>query len=80
MFIRVVIFLSINLKLVILSPKPLHFQTFSNPKSKTLLGGSWVVISGAISPVIWVISKVTLLITPLTTTHEPPSKLQSLNP
>ena len=38
-----------------------------------LLGGSWVVISGVISPLIWVISIVTLLITPLMTTHEPPS-------
>ena len=34
----------------------------------TLLGGSWVVISGLISPLKWVISIVTLLITP-----EPPS-------
>ena len=33
----------------------------------TLLGGSWVVISGVISPL-------TLLITRLITTHEPPSK------
>ena len=32
----------------------------------TLLGGSWVVISGVISVLIWVISIVTLLITPLT--------------
>ena len=38
-----------------------------------LLGGSWVVISGVISPLIWVINTVTLLITPLITTHEPPS-------
>ena len=38
-----------------------------------LLGGSWVVISGVISPLIWAIIKVTLLITPLITTHEPPS-------
>ena len=37
----------------------------------TLLGGSWVVISGAISPLICI---VTLLITPFITTHEPPSK------
>ena len=29
-----------------------------------LLGGSWAVISGVISPLIWVISIVTLLITP----------------
>ena len=33
------------------------------------------MISGAISPLIWVISIVTLLITLLTTTHEPPSNL-----
>ena len=32
-----------------------------------------VVISGVISPLIWVISIVTLLITLLNTTHEPPS-------
>ena len=39
----------------------------------SLLGGSWVVISGVISPLIGVISIVTLLITPLITTREPPS-------
>ena len=38
-----------------------------------LLGGSWVVISGVIGPLIWVIVIVTLLITLLITTHEPPS-------
>ena len=32
-----------------------------------------MVISGVISPLIWVIVMVTLLITPLITTHEPPS-------
>ena len=37
-----------------------------------LLGGSWVVIGGVISPLIWVITIVTLLITPLIA-HEPPS-------
>ena len=36
-----------------------------------LLGGSWVVISGAISPLSKVISIVTLRITLLITTHEP---------
>ena len=36
------------------------------------LGGSWVVLSGVISPLIWVIRTVTLLITPFITTHEPP--------
>ena len=39
-----------------------------------VLGGSWVVISRALSPLIWVITIVTLLITPLIiTTHEPPN-------
>ena len=35
-----------------------------------------MAISGAISPLIWVIIIVTLLITPLITTHEPPSGVQ----
>ena len=39
-----------------------------------LLGGSWVVISGDLSPLIWVINTVTLLITPFIATHEPPSR------
>ena len=38
-----------------------------------LLGGSWEVIGGVISPLIWV-SIVTALITLLITTHEPPSR------
>ena len=42
------------------------------PSLGRLLGGSWVVISRVISPLIGVII-VTLLITPLITTHEPPS-------
>ena len=39
---------------------------------------SWVVKSGVVSPLIWVIGIVTPLIPPLVTTHEPPSitKLQ----
>ena len=37
--------------------------------------GSRVVISGIISPLIWVISIVILLITLLITTHEPPSRV-----
>ena len=44
---------------------------------KHVLGGSWVVISGVRSPLIWVISIVTLLRTLLITTHEPPSKRRS---
>ena len=39
----------------------------------TLLGGSWAVISRVISPLIAI---VTLLTTPLITTHEPPSRPQ----
>ena len=38
-----------------------------------LLGGSWVVICGIISRVSIVISHIRGLVTPLTTTHEPPS-------
>ena len=41
----------------------------------TLLGGSGVVISGVICPLIWVITIVTLLTTPLITTPEPPSRV-----
>ena len=41
--------------------------------SASLLGGSWVVITGVMSPLIWVITIVSLIITPLITTHEPPS-------
>ena len=67
-----------------LVPEPETSQAL-NPelcKPWTLLGGSWVVISGVISPLIWAITIVTLLISPLITTHEPPSKpckLRSLN-
>ena len=43
-----------------------------------LLGGSWVAISGATSPLTWVISIVTLLITTLITTHEPPSRSEKV--
>ena len=45
-----------------------------------LLGGSGVVISGVINPLIWVISIVALLITLLITTHEPPSRPSTLYP
>ena len=41
--------------------------------SYSLLRGSWVVISGAISRVTIVITQIRRLITPLITTHEPPS-------
>ena len=40
-----------------------------------LLGGSWVVISGVITPLIGLITIVTLLITPLIATHETPSRV-----
>ena len=39
-----------------------------------MLGGSWVVISGVISKVTIVITHIRGLITPLISTHEPPSK------
>ena len=41
-----------------------------------LLGGSWVVISGATLRVTIVITHVKGLITLLMTTHEPPSRVQ----
>ena len=43
-------------------------------RAPTVLGGSWVVINGVNIPLIWLIITVTLLITPLITTHEPPSR------
>ena len=39
-----------------------------------LLGGSWLVISGVISRITILITHIRGLITPLRTTHEPPSK------
>ena len=39
-------------------------------RALSLLGSSWIVIGGVICPLIWVIIIVTLLITPLITTHE----------
>ena len=47
-------------------------RKWASTKQRTL-GGSWVGISGVISPLIWVITIVTFLITPLMTPHEPPS-------
>ena len=40
----------------------------------TLLGGSWVVISGVIRGATILITHIRELITLLITTHEPPSK------
>ena len=48
-------------------------------KPKALLGGSGVVISGVISPLRWVLSIVTLLITLVITTHEPPSMVSGFS-
>ena len=41
-----------------------------NPKPM----GAWVAIRRVISPRLWVITILILLITPLATTHEPPSR------
>ena len=41
--------------------------------TESLLGGSCVVIGGVLSPLIWVIITVALIITLLITSHEPPS-------
>ena len=43
-----------------------------------LLGGSCVVISRVICPLIWVMNIATLLITALITTREPPSRASGL--
>ena len=43
-------------------------------RSSTVLGGSWVVTSGVISKVTISITHIKGLITPLITTHEPPSR------
>ena len=42
---------------------------------KGLLGGSWLVISGVISRVTIGITHIRGLMTPLITTHEPPSRV-----
>ena len=44
---------------------------------KGVLGGSWVVLIGAISPLIWATTIVTLLITPLRTTPKPQKTLEN---
>ena len=46
--------------------------------SPSLLGGSWLVISRVISRITTVITHIKRLITPLITTHEPPSDGQHL--
>ena len=52
----------------------LHFWLISD----VIFGGSWVVRSGVISPLVWVINIVTLLITSLILTHELPGILTRL--
>ena len=66
--------------LVIVSGGPCYQNKPQEPhQHQTILGGSWVVISGVISPLIWVISIVILHIALLITTHEPPNKGLSLD-
>ena len=48
-------------------------QSISNHGRCNILGGSWVVINGVISMVTILITHIRGLITPLITTHEPPS-------
>ena len=43
----------------------MHVYTHVSMDVLNMLGGSWVAISGVISPLIWVVIVVTLLITPL---------------
>ena len=54
----------------------MHPDIFPQPAPEHYLEVG-VVTSGITSPLIWVISRVTLLITPLIATHEPPSNLTS---
>ena len=69
-----------------LGPKPKGFTRVQGARTycfagslwasvNSVLGGSWVVISGVRSPLVWVITIVTRLITLLITTHEPPSRV-----
>ena len=46
---------------------------------RALLGGSWVVVSRVISTVTILMTRITGLITPLIPTHEPPSRVLSLD-
>ena len=62
----------------------LQLMPMTDPKKSSvvflgnsMLGGSWVVIHGVISPLIWVIATVTLLITPLITTPKPYKALEN---
>ena len=54
-----------------------RFQSLWFPKGswgQCVLGGSWVVISRVISRITIVITHIKGLVTPLITTHEPPSE------
>ena len=62
-----------SVALFLSAPASSSSWTTSTLPAWILLGGSWVVKSGVKSPLIWVITIVTLLLTPLITTHEPPS-------
>ena len=50
-------------------------QSMQSPRDPYFLG-SWLVISRVISRITIVITHITGLITPLITTHEPPSRIQ----
>ena len=52
----------------------LRLATGATPEIFHLLGGSWVAISGVLSNVTIVITHIRALITPLITTHAPPSR------
>ena len=51
----------------------LHLASCRSWPIQGILGGSWLVISGVISPVIWATAAVILLKIRLITTHQPPS-------
>ena len=55
-----------------------HRLQRSGSEVQGVLGGSWVAISGVISPLIEVITTFILLITLLITAHEPPSRVYAM--
>ena len=79
------VFWSLRIRTVwIQDPKTLEFKNVNTIRASGvlrgftravngILGGSWLVIIGVISPLISVITMVILLITLLITSHEPPS-------
>ena len=54
-------------------------QNGTTEEPRFVLGSSWVVISGVISKVAILITLIRGLITPLMTTHEPPSKVGQIS-